>query len=88
MSELNVLDNDDAMKILKDAVNALRAIGVPCMLAPMSRSQGMSISLHAGSNVEASAAANVAATSPPYETPQMAAVATPAARIALPIWST
>jgi hypothetical protein len=62
MSELNILDNDRAMTILRTAVDALHAIGVPCMLAPMSLPQGMSVSLHAGSGLETAIAANIAAT--------------------------
>jgi hypothetical protein len=62
MSELNILDNEKAMAILRNAVGALHAIGVPCMLAPMSLPQGMTVSLHAGSSVESAVAVNVAAT--------------------------
>jgi hypothetical protein len=62
MSELNILDNEKAMAILRNAVDALHAIGVPCMVAPMSLPQGMTVSLHAGSSVESAVAANVAAT--------------------------
>lgn len=60
MSELNILDNDKAMTILRNAVADLHAIGVPCMLAPMSLPQGMTVSLHAGSGVETAIAANIA----------------------------
>lgn len=59
-SEPNVLDNVRAMTILKNAVDELRAIGVPCMLAPMSLPQAMTISLHAGTSVESVVAAYAA----------------------------
>jgi hypothetical protein len=59
--EPNILDNAEAMAILQNAVSALRAIGVPCMLAPMSLPQGMSISLHVGGGVESAVAAYIAA---------------------------
>ena len=59
-SEPNVLDNVRAMTILKNAVSELRAIGVPCMLAPMALPQGMTISLHAGTSVESAVAAYAA----------------------------
>lgn len=62
MSELNILDNEKAMAILRNALDALHAIGVPSMLAPMSLPQGMSVSLHAGSSLDTAVAANVAAT--------------------------
>lgn len=62
MSELNILDNDKAMKILRNAVADLHAIGVPCMLAPMSLPQGMTVSLHASGGIETAIAANIAAT--------------------------
>ena len=61
-SNLNILDNEKAMTILRNAVADLHAIGVPCMLAPMSLPQGMTVSLHAGGGVETAVAANVAAT--------------------------
>lgn len=59
--ELNILENTEAMTILQNTVSALRAIGVPCMLAPMSHPQGMSISLHVGGGIERAVAAYIAA---------------------------
>jgi hypothetical protein len=60
-NEPNIMDNAPAMAILQNTVSELRAIGVHCMLAPMSLPQGMTISLHAGSGVESAVAAYVAA---------------------------
>lgn len=57
----NILNNAQAMAILQNAVSELLAIGVPCMLAPMSLPQGMTVSLHAGSGIESAVAANIAA---------------------------
>jgi len=62
MNEKNIVANDAALKILKDARNALESIGVHCVLAPMSLPQGMSISLHVAETNLAAVAANVALT--------------------------
>lgn len=62
MDELNILGNDEAMRILRDASGALQRAGVHCVLSPMALPQGMSISLHVGSTLQAALAANVAST--------------------------
>lgn len=61
MDSNNILNNEAAMAILNDTVTRLRAIGVHCMVRPMSLPQGMSVSLHTGATKEAAAAADVAA---------------------------
>ena len=62
MTDTNIMANEAAINILKDARNALESLGVHCFLAPMSLPQGMTISLHVGGTVLAAAAANVAST--------------------------
>jgi hypothetical protein len=61
MDSKNILDNEVAMAILNDTATRLQAIGVHCMVSPMSLPQGMSVSLHTGATKEAATAANVAA---------------------------
>lgn len=60
MNDINIMNNEAALAILQRANDALKAIGVPCILAPMSLPQGMTISLHAGATAEMCVAANVA----------------------------
>ncbi|WP_298150978.1 hypothetical protein [Flavobacterium sp.] len=62
MDESNILANEAALKIIKDARDALEALGIACVVAPMSLPQGMSISLHAGMTIQQAMAAQVAAT--------------------------
>lgn len=61
MDSKNILGNEEAMAILNDTATRLRAIGVHCMVSPMSLPQGMSVSLHAGATEDAATAAEVAA---------------------------
>ncbi|MYM36685.1 hypothetical protein GTP38_20345 [Duganella sp. FT94W] len=58
----NILNNEKAMAILDSAAAQLKAIGVPCLVSPMSLPQGMTVSLHAGATDEVATAADVAAT--------------------------
>lgn len=61
MNTLNILNNEQAMKILKDAREALEQLGVACVLAPMGLREGMTISLHVGCTPKEAVAARVAA---------------------------
>ena len=62
MDSKNILGNEAAMAVLHDAATRLRAIGVSCVVSPMSLPQGMSVSLHIGATNEVATAAEVAAT--------------------------
>lgn len=62
MDKANIMANEAAIKLLKDVKDALEAIGVHTLLAPMSLPQGMTISLHVGQTAQAAIAANVAST--------------------------
>lgn len=59
---MNILDNKEAIAILAHAAQQLQALGVHCLLSPMSLPHGMTISLHVGDSVEAALSAEVAAT--------------------------
>ena len=61
MDKNNILGNEEAMAILRDAAARLQAIGVHCMISPMSLPQGMSVSMHVGETNTISVAADVAA---------------------------
>lgn len=60
MSNQNILNNEAAMSILRDAAERLQVIGVHCMVSPMSLPQGTSVNLHAGATAEASTGAVIA----------------------------
>ncbi|MDK6080570.1 hypothetical protein [Massilia varians] len=60
MDNKNILDNEEAMSILRSTAASLKAIGVHCLVSPLSLPQGMSVSLHVGATPEASTAADVA----------------------------
>lgn len=60
MDQSNILNNDPAMAILRDAAAQLLALGVHCIVSPLSLPQGVSVSLHAGASAEVSTAADVA----------------------------
>lgn len=59
---MNILDNKAAIAVLTQAAQKLQALGIECLLSPMSLPQGMTISLHVGDSTEAALAAEVAAT--------------------------
>ncbi|MEM8515208.1 NADPH:quinone reductase-like Zn-dependent oxidoreductase [Massilia sp. MP_M2] len=60
MDQSNILNNDLAMAILRDAAEKLKALGVHCIVSPLSLPQGVSVSLHAGTSAVVSTAADVA----------------------------
>lgn len=59
---MNILENKAAIAVLTQAAQQLQALGVECLLSPMSLPQGMTISLHVGDSTEAALAADVATT--------------------------
>lgn len=58
---MTILNNEAAIAVLTHAAQQLQALGIHCLLSPMSLPQGMTISLHVGDSVEAALAADVAA---------------------------
>lgn len=58
---MTILNNEAAIAVLTHAAQQLQALGIHCLLSPMSLPQGMTISLHVGESVEAALAADVAA---------------------------
>lgn len=56
----NILENEPAMTILRNAAAQLKALGVHCIVSPLSLPQGISVSLHAGTSAVVSTAADVA----------------------------
>lgn len=61
MDQQNILKNEAVMAIFEEAAARLKAIGVSCIISPMSLQQGMFVGLHGGATVEVSTAASVAA---------------------------
>jgi hypothetical protein len=59
---MTITNNKAAIAVLTQAAERLQALGVDCLLSPMSMPQGMTISLHTGDSVEAA----VAAGNPPF----------------------
>jgi hypothetical protein len=57
---MSISHNEAAIAILAKAVEQLQAIGVDCILSPLTLPQGASVSLHAGEGVRAVIAADVA----------------------------
>ena len=57
---MNILHNQAAIDIIGKAVEQLQAIGVDCMVSPLTLPQGASVVLHIGDTVEAIVAADVA----------------------------
>lgn len=52
--------NQAAIEILSQAVEQLQAIGVDCLVSPLTLPQGASIALHLGDTAQAVIAAGVA----------------------------
>lgn len=59
---MTIMNNEAAVAILTSAAKQLHALRIHCRLSPMSLPQGMTVSLHVGESVEATLAAEVAAT--------------------------
>lgn len=57
---MSILKNQAAIEILSKAVEQLQAIGVQCLVSPLTLPQGVSLGLHLGDTVEAVIAADVA----------------------------
>ena len=57
---MTIVKNQDAIAILAHAVEQLQAIGVNCLLSPVSLPQGSPLCLQVADSVEAVLAANVA----------------------------
>jgi len=57
---MTIIQNQNAIAILAQAVEQLQAIGVNCLLSPLSLPQGSSLCLQVADSVEAVLAANVA----------------------------
>lgn len=56
------MKNQAAIDIVSNAVEQLQAIGVQCLISPLTLPQGASVALHLGDTVEAVIAADVATT--------------------------
>jgi hypothetical protein len=59
---MTIMNNEAAIAVLANAAQQLQALGIHCLLSPMSLPQGMTVSLHVGESMEATLAAEVAAT--------------------------
>lgn len=59
---MNILQNQVAIEIISKAVEQLQAIGVQCLVSPLTLPQGASVALHLGDTVQAVIAADVATT--------------------------
>lgn len=57
---MTIVQNQHAIAILAHAVEQLQAIGLNCLISPVSLPQGASISLQVADTIEAVLAANVA----------------------------
>ena len=59
---MSILQNPVAIEIISKAVEQLQAIGIQCLVSPLTLPQGASIALHLGDTVHAIIAADVATT--------------------------
>lgn len=56
------MQNQAAIEIVSKAVQQLQAIGIQCLVSPLTLPQGASVALHLGETVEGVIAADVATT--------------------------
>lgn len=59
---MTIMNNEAVIAVLAQAAQQLQALGINCLLSPLSLPQGMTVSLHVGESIEAALAAEVAAT--------------------------
>lgn len=59
---MSIMKNQAAIDIISKAVEELQAIGVQCLVNPLTLPQGATVALHLGDTVQAVIAADVATT--------------------------